>query len=63
MEGQKVVILRPGKEASHADYDPARKHLTTAAQPPENGKAMEERALAHVQLGAWLYRSQLYRLP
>ena len=62
MEGQKVVVLRPDKAPSHGTYDPARKHLESATAPAD-GQAMEQRALAHALLGAWLYREQLYRLP
>ena len=62
MEGQKVVVLRPDKAPSHGTYDPARKHLESATAPAD-GQAIEQRALAHALLGAWLYREQLYRLP
>ncbi|MFT3849392.1 MAG: LTA synthase family protein [Propionivibrio sp.] len=62
MEGQKVVVLRPENAPAHGTYDPVRKHLAENAAPAD-GKAMEQRALAHALLGAWLYREQLYRLP
>jgi hypothetical protein len=62
MEGQQVVVLRPGKSPAHGQYDPARKHLETAAAPAD-AKGLEQRALAHSLLGAWLYREQRYRLP
>jgi phosphoglycerol transferase MdoB-like AlkP superfamily enzyme len=62
MEGQQVVVLRPGKAPAHGQYDPVRKHLEAAAAPAD-AKALEQRALAHSLLGAWLYREQRYRLP
>ena len=62
MEGQKVVVLRPDKSPSHGIYDPAHKRLESAATRTD-GQPMEQRALAHALLGAWLYREQLYRLP
>ncbi len=62
MEGQQVVVLRPDKAPSHGQYDPKHKHLEPAAAP-DGGQAIEQRALAHALLGAWLYREQRYRLP
>ncbi len=62
MEGHQVVVLRPGKAPAHGRYDPQKKHLQAGA-PPADGKAMEQRALAHSLLPAWLYREQRYRLP
>ena len=62
IEGQQVVVLRPDKSPAHGRYDPARKHLESAPVPAD-GPAMEQRALAHALLGAWLYREQRYRLP
>ena len=62
MEGRKVVVLRPDKAPSHGTYDPAHKRLESAATPVD-AQPMEQRALAHALLGAWLYRDQLYRLP
>ncbi|MFC5300399.1 LTA synthase family protein [Azospira restricta] len=62
MEGQQVVVLRPDKAPTHGRYDPARKHLD-AVPPPADGVAIEQRALAHSLLPAWLYREQRYRLP
>ena len=62
MEGRKVVVLRPDKAPSHGTYDPAHKRLESAATPVD-AQPMEQCALAHALLGAWLYRDQLYRLP
>jgi phosphoglycerol transferase MdoB-like AlkP superfamily enzyme len=62
MEGDRVVVLRPEKAPAHARYDPASKRLTPAP-PPGDAAALEQRALAHVSLPAWLYREQRYRMP
>lgn len=62
MEGSQVVVLRPDKGPAHGSYDSLRKHLELATVPA-GGEAMEQRALAHALLGAWLYREQRYRLP
>ena len=62
MEGQHVVVLRPDKSPAHGSYDPVKKRLELA-KAPADGPAMEQRALAHALLGAWLYREQRYRLP
>ena len=61
MEGRQVVVLRPDKKPSHGSYDPVRKHLESSTAPGDSG--IEQRALAHALLGAWLYREQRYRLP
>jgi len=63
MEGEQVVVLRPGKAPAHARYDRGGKHLRDVSAPPANGDAMAKRALAHVLLPAWLYREQRYRIP
>ena len=62
MEGNQVVVLRPDKAPAHALYDVKNKQLDVAP-PPSDAKEMEQRALAHVMLPAWLYREQRYRLP
>ncbi|MBI2305957.1 MAG: LTA synthase family protein [Rhodocyclales bacterium] len=62
MEGNQVVVLRPEKAPTHGRYDPAKKHLDSVP-PPADGQAIEQRALAHSLLPAWLYREQRYRLP
>ncbi|HRP98614.1 MAG TPA: LTA synthase family protein [Rhodocyclaceae bacterium] len=61
MEGDEVVVLRPGKPPTHGRYDFATKRLEVVAAPPPDAEARERRALAHVLLPAWLYREQLYR--
>ncbi len=62
MEGQQVVVLRPGKPPAHGTYDTLAKRLN-ASPPPADQSDIEQRALAHVLLPAWLYREQRYRLP
>lgn len=62
MEGDEVVVLRPEKAPTHARYDFERKRLETAEAPVAEA-GIEQRALAHVLLPAWLYREQRYRLP
>lgn len=62
MEGEKVVIMRPGKEPVHGQYDPMEKELELVP-PPSDAAAMEQRALAHVLLPSMLYREQKYHLP
>jgi phosphoglycerol transferase MdoB-like AlkP superfamily enzyme len=62
MEGHDVVVLRPDKAPAHGRYDPLRKRLE-AAPPAADAAPMEQRALAHSLLPAWLYREQRYRLP
>ena len=63
MEGQQVVVLRPGKPPAHGTYDPVAKRLTNVPLPRADQGGIEQRALAHVLLPAWLYREQRYRLP
>jgi len=62
MEGNQVVVLRPDKAPAHGIYDMKRKELAVA-EPPNDAKEQEQRALAHVMLPAWLYNEQRYRLP
>ncbi len=62
MEGNQVVVLRPDKAPAHGIYDMKRKELAVA-EPPNDAKEQEQRALAHVMLPAWLYREQHYHLP
>jgi hypothetical protein len=62
MEGEKAVVLRPGKAPTHAVYDRIAKELKPQA-PPADAGAMERRALAHVLLPSILYREQDYHLP
>lgn len=61
MEGDELVVLRPGKPPAHARYDFTTKRVELVAAPPADAEARERRALAHVLLPAWLYREQLYR--
>lgn len=61
IEGDEVVVLRPGKPPTHGRYDFATKRLEVVAAPPVDAETRERRALAHVLLPAWLYREQLYR--
>ncbi|WP_240032037.1 LTA synthase family protein [Pseudomethylobacillus aquaticus] len=67
MEGDKVVVLRPGKPASYGHYDRDRKTLLTAPMPDSSRNiqqmAMSKRALGHVLLPSILYREQDYHLP
>ena len=62
MEGERAVVLRPGKAPTHAVYDRSQKKLQP--QPaPDDAAAMEKRALGHVMLPSILYREQDYHLP
>lgn len=58
MEGDKVVVLRPGKAPAHAIYDKQRRTLQLS--PVHDGMAIEQRALAHALLPSMLYREQDY---
>ena len=60
MEGQELVVLRPGKEATFGRYDKKNKKVVVINTPPD-GKAKEQRALAHVMLADWLYSEKRYR--
>ncbi len=59
MEGQQVVVLRPEKAATFANYDRVNKKLVPT-EKPANADEQQRRAHAHVALPAWLYREQLY---
>ena len=63
MEGERVVVLRPEKAPAHGHYDSRSKRLEAVKAAPDDAPAMEQRALAHALLPAWLYREQRYRLP
>ena len=60
--GKEVVVLRAGKAPAHGLYDAKVKKLAEIT-PPENAKAMEDRALANSLLPNLLYNEQRYRLP
>lgn len=60
LEGEKLVVLRPGKEAAAARYDRGAKQVIPVVSD-ENSEKLARRALAHVQLASWLYRKQRYR--
>lgn len=62
MEGDEVVVLRPEHAPSFGRFDPTHKRLEETPAPP-HGEVLATRALAHVQLGSWLYRTERYRLP
>lgn len=57
LEGDRAVILRPGKNATFAVYNKETQTLQTSEEVDE---AMAERALAYALLPSWLYRNQLY---
>jgi phosphoglycerol transferase MdoB-like AlkP superfamily enzyme len=61
-EGNHVVVLREGKAPAHAVYDINNKVLNEAA-PPNDAKALEDRALANSLLPALLYSEKRYHLP
>ncbi len=57
MEGNHLVILRPGKEPVFADYDfKDKKIVMKDLEDPD----FAHRALAYALLPSWLYRNQLY---
>lgn len=62
MEDDTVVVLRPGKPPAFGDFDPVNKRLTETKESA-HGAMLSQRALAHVQLGSWLYSKGAYRLP
>lgn len=62
LEGDELVVLRPGKPPTHAQYN-AKSHILTIKPSPENGLAVEKRALAHALLPSILYREKQYHLP
>lgn len=57
MEGNRVVVLQPGKVHRQFRYDG--KVLTEEGADP----ALVEKALAHAQWASWSYSNRLYRLP
>ncbi|MDT8429759.1 MAG: LTA synthase family protein [Pseudomonadales bacterium] len=61
MEGDKVVILRPGQSPVHARYCPSQKSLSFD-NVPDNATALERRALANAMLPSLLYQAQQYNL-
>ncbi len=60
--GNNVVVLREGKPPAHGVYDAVAKQLNETS-PPQNGKELEQRALANSLLPALLYSEQRYHLP
>lgn len=62
MEGERVVVLRPGQAPAHGRYDAQRKRLDLTATP-DDGETLARSALAHALLPAWLYHERRYRLP
>ena len=60
MQGEKVTILRPQKQALEGHYSPDTRQLEILG-PAEEEDAHE--ALAHVLLPSWLYRQQRYDMP
>jgi phosphoglycerol transferase MdoB-like AlkP superfamily enzyme len=59
---KQVVVLRPGKEPAHAEYDTTIKKLKEVKAPAETTN-LEQRALANSLLPDLLYKEQRYRLP
>ena len=60
MQGEKVTVLRPQKEALEGYYSPDVGQLKIIG--PANKEDAHE-ALAHVLLPSWLYRQQRYDMP
>ncbi|UPH46133.1 LTA synthase family protein [Methylophaga pinxianii] len=60
MQGEKVTILRPQKEALEGHYSPDTRQLEIVGPAKEED---EHEALAHVLLPSWLYRQQRYDMP
>ena len=60
MQGEKVTVLRPQKEALEGYYSPDERQLKIIG--PANKEDAHE-ALAHVLLPSWLYRQQRYDMP
>lgn len=60
MQGEKVTVLRPQKEALAGHYSPNVRQLKIIG-PAKKEDAHE--ALAHVLLPSWLYRQQRYDMP
>jgi phosphoglycerol transferase MdoB-like AlkP superfamily enzyme len=61
LEGREATILRPGKPALLARYDPATGDDDIGTAAPT--QAQVDRAMAHVMLPSLLYRERSYRLP
>lgn len=59
MKGDDVVIMRPNLPIEGFVYNKQTLSLTPKAQP----ETFKKEALAHVLLGSYLYKNQLYRLP
>lgn len=62
LEGDELVVLRPSKPPTHAQYN-ANSHTLTIQPRSKNGIAVEKRALAHALLPSILYRQKQYHLP
>ncbi len=62
LEGDELVVLRPSKAPTHAQYN-ANSHTLTIKPRLENGLAVEKRALAHALLPSILYREKQYHSP
>jgi phosphoglycerol transferase MdoB-like AlkP superfamily enzyme len=62
LEGNQLVVLRPNKPPTHAQYNFKTNALKISTKPKNSG-AIEKRALAHALLPSILYRDKLYRLP
>lgn len=60
MEGNQVVVLRPGKEPAHGTWNLKQKKFTLSPQPTQDSQAFAERALANSLLPSLLYRERLY---
>ncbi|MTI63443.1 MAG: LTA synthase family protein [Methylophaga sp.] len=60
LQGEKVTVLRPQKEALAGHYSPEVRQLEITG-PADDEDAHE--ALAHVLLPSWLYREQRYDMP
>ncbi|MCB5189825.1 LTA synthase family protein [Methylobacillus arboreus] len=61
MEGNQVVVLRPGKEPAYGTWNLPHKKFSLAS-PPENSKDFESRALANSLLPSLLYRERRYHV-
>ncbi len=62
LEGSQLVVLRPNKPPTHAQYN-AKNHTLNVNAKPKNGSAIEKRALAYALLPSILYREKLYHMP
>lgn len=61
MEGNKVVVLRPGKTPTHGTWDLAARHFSQH-EPADQDQEFETRALANSLLPSLLYRERRYHL-